>query len=73
MIATPVAFAAGLRLVTVGAVTSAPEPVVKVQLKGAAMALLAVSRAPVLTVAAQRVLAGRAAVGVKVATFPVDA
>ena len=73
LIAMPVAPAAGSTAVTVGRVVSAAALVVKLQLKGAASALPAVSRAAVVMLAAQLVLAGRALLGVKVATLPLIA
>jgi hypothetical protein len=70
LIQTPVADRAGLVDVTVGGVLSTPVPVVKVQVKLDASALLSRSLAAVEIVAWNNVLAARALVGVKVAVVP---
>ena len=72
LIGTPTAFATGPVVVTVGAVVSAAVPVVNVQLNALASALFAASLTPVVMLAVQRTPVGNAAVGVNVATFPVD-
>jgi hypothetical protein len=74
LIPTPVAAFAGTVKLTVGGVTSAAAPVVKVQGFGAkpppASAFPARSVAPAVIVAVKVVLAARALVGVKVAMAP---
>ena len=71
--AAPVAFAAGRVEVTVGAITSAVVPVVKLQLNAVAMALLAASFTPVEILALHVTPVGRDDAGVNVATLPLDA
>jgi len=61
---------AGLTLVTVGAVVSGAELVVKDHTKAACRGMPPVSCAPVVMVATQRVDTGKLALGKKVATWP---
>ena len=71
LVATPVvgpgAVVAGMVSVTLGRVVSGARPVSKFQIKLLARVRPVVSVAPVVIVAVQRLLAGKLAVGVKVA------
>jgi hypothetical protein len=73
LVATPVSPASGLVALTVGAVTSAADPVVKLQSTALAKALWAESLTPVLIRATQVVPAGRSPDGVTVAVLPLTA
>ena len=72
-LATPVARSAGLVEITVGSVVSVVVPVVKFHVLAAAIALPALSLAPVVIVALYAVLAAKLPTGgVNIATFPVS-
>jgi hypothetical protein len=72
-VAAPLAPAAGLIELTVGAVRSGATPVVKLQVNAVARLLPAASCALVPIRAEQFVLAGNTAAGVNVATLPLTA